>query len=291
MDFLDRFSEIIGYPSLSEEIPLSLDRYSSADSTDCLAALETALPHRIVRSFVLANDVVLEQSQAFYLLKNARTGHFSIWATGAQAPLFQSTNWAAAYRTWLDWIHTQSAHRSVQKQEVQSSEALHDWVDQHRHDPGFGQLLYRRDLSLGGVLQYSVQISEAIAFRWTAGTTSEGILTLDKVSRRQHRLAKWIEPQPQDVIAAALHCAIDIFHQQWAYSLDQFNSEHWAKLVVTGDCSCEQRDEIVDYRQKMAIAADARMMLPEILPLNLDAQEILKAALATLQPEHFTPLA
>jgi hypothetical protein len=289
MDFLDRFSEIIGYPSLSEEIPRYEDRYSRVDSMDCLTASGTVLSPGMARSFVLANDVVLEQSQAFYLLKNARTGLFSIWATGAQSPLFQSTNWAAAYRTWLDWIHTQSSHRAVQTQEVQSSEALHDWVHQHRHDSGFGQLLYRRDLSLGGVLQYSVQISEAIAFRWTAGTTPEGVLTLDKISRRQHRLAKWIEPQPQAVIAAALHCAIDIFHQQWSYSLDQFNSEHWAKLVVTGDCSCEQRDEILDYRQKMATTADARMMLPEVLPLNLDAQEILKAALATLQPEHFTP--
>lgn len=289
MDFLDRFSEIIGYPGLSEEIPLSVDRYSGIDSMDCLTASETVSYHEIARSFVLGNDVVLEQSQAFYLLKNARTGLFSIWATGAQSPLFQSTNWAAAYRTWLDCIHTQSANRSVQNQDVLSSEALHDWVQQHRHDPGFGQLLYRRDLSLGGILQYAVQISEAIAFRWTAGTAFEGILTLDKISRRQHRLAKWIEPQPQDVIAAALHCAIDIFHQQWGYSLDQFNSEHWAKLVVTGDCSCEQRDEILDYRQKMAIAADARMMLPEVLPLNLDAQEILKAALATLQPEHVIP--
>jgi hypothetical protein len=289
MDFLDRFSEIIGYPSLSEEIPRSLDGYSSTDSMDCLTAPGAALSHEIARSFVLGNDVVLEQSQAFYLLKNARTGLFSIWATGAQAPLFQSANWAAAYRTWLDWIHTQSAHRSVQNQDVQSSESLHDWVHQHCHDPGFGRLLYRRDLSLGGVLQYSVQISEAIAFRWTAGTTPLGILTLDKVSRRQHRLAKWIEPRSQDVIAAALHFAIDIFHQQWVYCLDQFNSEHWAKLIVTGECSCEQKDEILDYRQNMATTADARMMLPEVLPLNLDAQEILKAALATLQPEHFTP--
>ena len=236
MDFLDRFSEIIGYPSLSEEIPLSLDRYTSAASTDCLTVSGTALPHEISWSFVLGNDVVLEQSQAFYLLRNARTGLFSIWATGAQAPLFQSTNWAAAYRTWLDWMHTQNANRSVQNQDVPSSESLHDWVHQHRHDPGFGQLLYRRDLSLGGVLQYAVQISEAIAFRWTSGTTPEGVLTLDQVSRRQHRLAKWIEPQPQDLIAAALHCAIDIFHQQWVYNLAQFNSEHWAKLMVTGHC-------------------------------------------------------
>jgi hypothetical protein len=289
MNFLDRFSKIMRHSSKSEDESLLLDRQHRANLTDGLTAPGTLLMHAPAQSFATENAAVLEQTQDFCFLKNSQTGLFSIWAAAAETPLFKSTNWAAAYRTWLDLLQIQRSQRSPQTLEIQSPEALHDWVHRHRNDPCFGQLIYSRDRSLGGVLHYAVQISEAIALRWTTGSTPEGILTLEKVGRRQHRVAKWIEPQPQAVIAATLRCAIDIFHQQWVYSLNQFNSEHWAKLMVTGHCCCDQVDEILAYYQQTAISEDPRMALPEILTLNLDAQEILNTALEAIQLEYFTP--
>jgi hypothetical protein len=285
MDFLDRFSKIMGYSSLSEADLLLWDRQQNRASGSSLATTAT-VPYAIAQSFAIDNVVVLEQTQSFCLIKNSQTGLFSIWVKVMQTPLFKSTNWAAAYRTWIELLSIQRSNDFSQIPEVQSAEVLHDWVHRLQNDQAFGRLIYSRDLDLGGVLQYSVQLSEAIAIRWTAGSTSEGILMLDKISRRQHRLAKWIEPKPQAVIAAALHCAIDIFHQQWVYSLNQLNSEHWAKLVVTGNCCCDQLDEIVAYYVE---TEDPRTTIPEFLAVNLDAQEILKASLAMLHPEHFSP--
>jgi hypothetical protein len=285
MDFLDRFSKIMGYSSLSEADLLLWDRQQNRASGSSLATTAT-VPYAIAQSFAIDNVVVLEQTQSFCLIKNSQTGLFSIWVKVMQTPLFKSTNWAAAYHTWLELLSIQRLNDFSQIPEVQSAEVLHDWVHRHQNDQAFGRLIYSRDLDLGGVLQYSVQLSKAIAIRWTAGSTSEGILMLDKISRRQHRLAKWIEPKPQAVIAAALHCAIDIFHQQWVYSLNQLNSEHWAKLVVTGNCCCDQVDEIVAYYVE---TEDPRTTIPEFLAVNLDAQEILKASLAMLHPEHFSP--
>jgi hypothetical protein len=288
MDFLDCFSKVMHASSLSEEESLLLACARRTFPSECLAASGEVLTPAIARLFLRDNDVVLEQSQPFFLLKNSKTGLFSIWIEATEASLFQSTSWSAAYRTWLDLIHAQHLKHSPQTSENQSAQVLHDWVHHYQDNPWFGQLIYSRDRSLGGVLQYSVQISEAIALRWTADKTSKGVLTLDKVGRRQHRLAKWIEPQPQSVIAASLHCAIDIFHQQWDYSLNQFNSEHWAKLMVTGHCCCDQTDEILAYWEQREIAEEPTAM-PKILTLNLAAQEMLKASLKAMEREHFTP--
>jgi hypothetical protein len=285
MDFLDRFSKIMGYSSLSEADLLLWDRHQNSLPVSNLAKAAT-VPYAIAQSFAIENIVVLEQTQSFCLIKNSQTGLFSIWAKAMQTPLFKSTNWAAAYRTWLELLSIQRSNDFSEIPNIQSAEVLHDWVHRHQNDPAFGRLIYSRDLDLGGVLQYSVQLSEAIAIRWTTGSTPAGILILDKISRRQHRLAKWIEPKPQAVIAAALHCAIDIFHQQWVYSLHQLNSEHWAKLVVTGNCCCDQVDEIVAYYIEIE---DPKTTIPEFLAVNLDAQEILKASLATLHPEQLIP--
>jgi hypothetical protein len=289
MDFLDRFNKVMGTSSVSEaESPL-LESDRRTSSLECSAAVREMREPSMARLFLTDNDVVLEQSQPFFFLKNSKTGFFSICLEATEAPLFKSSSWSAAYRTWLDLIQVRRSQHSPQTIEAKSAQVLHDRVHHHQNDPGFGQLLYSRDLRFSGVLQYSVQISEAIALHWTAGNLSKGILTLDKVGRRQHRLAKWIEPQPQSVIAASLHCAIDIFHQQWDYNFNQFNSEHWAKLMVTGHCCCDQTDEIASYWRQMAIASESGAAMPEILTLNLAAQDMLKASLNAIQPEHFTP--
>jgi hypothetical protein len=289
MDFLDCFNKVMGASSVSEaESPL-LESDRRTSSLECLVAVREMREPTMARLFLADNDVVLEQSQPFFLFKNSKTGLFSIWLEATEAPLFKSFSWSAAYRTWLDLIRVQRSKHSPQTTEVQSAQVLHDRVYHHQDDPGFGQLIYSRDLRFGGVLQYSVQISKAIALRWTVGDRCKGTLTLDKVGRRQHRFAKWIEPQPQSVIAASLHCAIDIFHQQWDYSLNQFNSEHWARLMVTGHCCCDQTDEILAYWRQRAIAEESDAAIPEILDLNLAAQDMLKASLNTIQPERFTP--
>jgi hypothetical protein len=289
MNFLDRFNTVMRASIVSEaESPL-LERDRRSSSFEGSAAFGEGRAPATARLFLADNDVVLEQSQPFFLLKNSKTGLFSIGIETAEAPLFKSPDWSTAYRTWLDLVRVQRSKHFPQTTEVQSAQFLHERVHHHQDDPGFGQLIYSRDLRFGGVLQYSVQISEAIALRWTAGNLSKGVLTLDKVGRRQHRLAKWIEPQPQSIIVASLHCAIDIFHQQWDYSLNQFNSEHWAKLMVTGHCGCDQKGEILDYWRKMAIAEEPSAAMPEVLTLNLAAQDMLKASLNAIQPEHFTP--
>lgn len=290
MDFLDTFSEILSYPRLGEDPCIVLGTDHVEQQYDHPTAVGVASIDSEVRlSINLEDHVILEQFQDFYLLKNSRSALFSIWAAEAKTPIFKSTNWSAAYRAWLNLRQTQKPGYSHTAQNVQSCDALHDWVHHHQDDPWFGQLMYSRDLTLGGVLQYSVQISEAIALRWTEGAGAEGVLALEKVGRRQHRPAKWIEPQPQAAIAAALHCAINVFHQRWNYSLYRFNSEHWAKLMVTGQCGCDQTDEILDYWRQTATSEEFGSALPEILTLNLEAQSILNAALVSTTPEPFTP--
>lgn len=290
MDFLDTFSEILSYPRLDEAPSNVLCMNHGEQHCDHLTAVGIVPIDSGVRlSISLENHVVLEQFQDFYLLKNSHSDLFSIWAAAAETPIFKSTNWSAAYRAWLNLRQAQKPGLSHTAQNVQSHDALHDWVHHHQDDPWFGQLMYSRDLTLGGVLQYSVQISEAIALRWTEGMGAEGVLALEKVGRRQHRPAKWIEPQPQAVIAAALHCAINVFHQRWDYSLYGFNSEHWAKLMVTGQCGCDQTDEILDYWRQSAMSEEFGSALPEVLTLNLEAESILNAALVSATPEPFTP--
>ena len=291
MDFLDTFSEILSYPRLGEDPSIVLDmNYGEQQSNPPTAVGAARIDSEVRLSINLENHVVLEQFQDFYLLKNSRSALFSIWAANAEIPIFKSTNWSAAYRAWLNLRQAQKPERShSSQQDVQSGDALHDWVHHHQNDPWFGQLMYSRDLTLGGVLQYSVQISEAIALRWTEGMGAEGVLALEKVGRRQHRLAKWTEPQPQAVIAAALHCAIDVFHQRWEYSLYRFNSEHWAKLMVTGQCDCEQTDEILDYWRQTATSEKFGSALPEVLTLNLEAESTLNTALVSATTEPFTP--
>jgi hypothetical protein len=281
MDFLDSFSGILSSPRLGEASSTTLGIEEASQQSNPPAAVEIVpIDSGDRRSIPLEDHVILERFQDFYLLKNSQSALFSIWAASAEAPIFKSTQWSSAYRTWLHLRQAQKSRYSQQDQNLQSCDALHDWVHHHHNDPWFGQLVYSRDLTLGSVLQYSVQISEAIALRWTEGLGAEGVLALERVGHRQHRPAKWIEPQPHKVIAAALHCAIDVFHQRWHYSLYRFNSEHWAKLMVTGQCGCEQTDEILDYWHTTPSAQEWGSQLPEVLTLNLEAERTLNTALA-----------
>lgn len=290
MDSFNSSNEILTYPGLGDSHSMILDIDQGEQRYDHLTVINTALIDlENGLSNPLESHTVLEQFQDFYLLKNSRSALFSIWAANEETPIFKSTNWSAAYRAWLNLRQSQNPKPAHSVQDVQSHSALHDWVHHHQDNPWFGQLIYSRDLTLKGVLQYSVQISEAIALQWREGTGAQGILALEKVGRRQHRPAKWIEPQPQTVIATALHCAIDVFHQRWEHSLYRFNSEHWAKLIVTGQCGCEQTEEILDYWRKTASFEEFESGLPEILNLNIEAERILNSAISTTALKPFTP--
>ncbi|WP_404790301.1 hypothetical protein [Altericista sp. CCNU0014] len=235
----------------------------------------------------LEKHVVLDKHQEFYLLQDLQTELFQIWALKAELPIFKSTSWRAAYRAWLD-LRSNQGHNEGSQNRIrtvrasQSTVDLHDWVDRHRDNPQFGQLVYRRDRTVEDFLQYAVQLSEEVALRWTPGD-SAGILTLELISRRQHRLAKWVEPQPQTAIAAALHCAIEMFHQHWAYSPYRFNSEHLARLVTTGHCGSFQTDDLLASWRQTASNDGPEMGLPEILEFNLEAESLFAAAIATHQ--------
>ncbi len=291
----------------SQDHPIELDPYPPVHSSDIegvgwsrsLAQLndvaaEVTQLRCSERDLNLENYVVLEKCQAFYLLQDPQGALFYVWSAAANRPIVNSPSWPAAYRAWLNLRTNRGQNESKQssanqnhEKEISASqltEDLHDWVNRHQDNSQFGQLIYRRDRSAEDLLQYAVQLSEAVAIRWTSGD-SAGRLTLETVSRRQHRLAKWVEPQAQAAIAAALHGSIEIFHQRWDYSPYRFNSEHWARLVATGHCGSFQIDELLTYWRQTALGHASETVPPEVLEFNLEAESLLTAAIAELRTQ------
>jgi hypothetical protein len=289
----------VEYSMDSLDQPIEQDIFSSAHSSDTkgielsaplaecirIAAAEVAQRQRTGSNLKLENYVVLEQRLDFYLLQDPKTTIFYIWSTVAECPILKSTSWPVAYRAWLNLRanrgQTKDRPNSVHpicEPDIPISPSttdLHDWVNRHQDCPQFGQLIYCRDRSAEDALKYGIQLSETVALQWTPGHAS-GILTLETV-RRQHRLAKWIEPQLQAAIAAALHGSIEIFHQRWNYSPYQFNSEHWARLVATGRCGSFQQV----HRNALSDASETAT--PESLEFNLDAELLLTESIAAHQ--------
>jgi hypothetical protein len=117
---------------------------------------------------------------------------------------------------------------------------------------------------------------------WTPSSNRalcEGKLTIETLGRRRHRLAKWTEPQSNASIADTLHRSIRGLHQRCEYSLYQFNSEHWARLVTTGQSSCYQKDELYAYWLNHPESPEPRTP-PSIWEENFDAQVLLLMAIA-----------
>jgi hypothetical protein len=166
-----------------------------------------------------------------------------------------------------------------------SANDLHRWVEQGQQDAALGQLLYSRDRRFPSILQYSVQISTDLALCW-APTTPHSIalggFILEKIGPRRHRVAKWVDRQPQSIIADLLHRSIEAFHQCWDYNLYQFNSEHWARLVVTGHCCSLQTEELQQRWTKTQAGTDPRLCEPEpeIWDVNFEVQTLLQLAIA-----------
>jgi hypothetical protein len=101
MDFLDTFSEILSYSRLDEDASTILEINHSEQQSEHLSAVGTdQIDSGVGLSINLENHVVLEQFQDFYLLKNARSALFLIWAAAAETPIFKSTHWSTAYRAY-----------------------------------------------------------------------------------------------------------------------------------------------------------------------------------------------
>jgi hypothetical protein len=250
-----------------------LDRYNASTQPPLLDL--PALKHRIV----------LEQRDTFCLCQDRATQFYYVYETQAATVVLRTEQWSEVYRGWLRLLQGHECSPHPLQEELLSASELHRWIDHRQEDAEFGQLLYSRDRRFPSVLQYSVQISTDHALCW-APTTPHSIalggFILEKIGPRRHRPAKWVEQQPQSIIADILHRSIETFHQRWNYNLYQFNSEHWARLAVTGHCCSLQTEDLQHYWIHTQTGADPRLCepKPDIWDINFDIQTLLQLAIA-----------
>lgn len=249
-----------------------LDRYDASKQSLLLDL--PALKHRIV----------LEQRDTFCLCQDRLTQFYYVYETQSAKVLLKTEQWSDAYRGWLYLLQNECSPYPSQG-ELLAASTLHRWIDQRQEDAELGQLLYSRDRRFPSVLQYSVQISTNLALCWAPTTPHPIVLggfILEKIGPRRHRPAKWVERQPQSIIADILHRSIETFHQRWDYNLYQFNSEHWARLAVTGHCCSLQTEELQHYWNYTQAAADPHLCepKPDIWDINFDIQTLLQLAIA-----------
>ncbi|MGB8700555.1 MAG: hypothetical protein WCD18_14155 [Thermosynechococcaceae cyanobacterium] len=228
---------------------------------------------------------VLEQSAALSLLHDPQTQAYQVYEHPTETPFCTTVHWPVAYRAWLSLSRRYVHKNGPSPLENLSLHELQGWISRNQDSSEFGQLLYSCDRRFRGVLQYSVRLSDTVAMLWGPATDpgfSLGSFILEKVSRRRHRLAKWVEGQPQKEIANALHRSLELFHHHWSFDLYQFNSEHWARLVATGQCCSFQRDNLFAYWQGQSQEAGcfSATRPPDIWEINPEAQAMLKLAIA-----------
>jgi hypothetical protein len=227
-------------------------------------------------------SVILEQCPSFCLIQDTSTKLYYLCEAQTRLPLLKTDQWAEAYRSWLNLRH--QAASPCPSAEVLSAETLHDWISQNQDNAYFGQLLYSCDRQFQGTLQYHVRLSETHAMRWAPSVNQSvclGQLTLNVLSKRRHRSAKWIEPRSASGIADTLHQSIQRLHRQAQYDLYRFNSEHWARLITTGQGCSFQKDDLYAYWLGQDPASKSQDCLnPDIWEENLEAQVLLLMAIA-----------
>jgi hypothetical protein len=233
----------------------------------------------------LQNSIVLEQLQTLCLRQAPLTQIYYICDTQRATPLLKTNEWAQAYQFWIEQIRKIQFSGNSTLLETFSVLELHCLIDQSRENPEFGQLLYSCDRKFPGILQYSVQLSVDHAIRWAPITNhpiGQGEFIIEKVGRRRHRPAKWVEQQPTNVMTDILLRSIEAFHQCWDYNLYQFNSEHWARLIVTGDCCTLQTEEIYRHWKNTQTFSDPSILETEpiILEINSEVSTLLHLAIA-----------
>lgn len=226
----------------------------------------------------LQGVVILEQSARFSLVRETATGLYYLCDAKTLRPFLKADHWAEAYRGWLNCRHQFPEASPISTALL--PEALHDWVSQHQNDAYFGQLLYSCDRQFHGTLKYLVRLSETVAMCWTPTTghsVSLGMLTIEMLGQRRHRSSKWVEPRSSDSISDALHRSIQALHHRYRYDLYQFNSEHWARLITTGQSCCFQKDDLYAYWLNH-LQPDDRYNSLDIREENLEAQALLLLA-------------
>jgi hypothetical protein len=260
---------------------------TEAPASDCGQFLNSC-PSAIASSFPVeqhqpnwSTSVILEQCQSFYLIQETSTKIYYLCEVETRLPLLKTDQWAEAYRSWLTLRHQASALDPAV--ETLSIETLHDWVSQNQDNAYFGQLLYSCDRQFQGTLQYHIRLSETHSIRWAPTvnqTVCLGKLTLDVLSQRRHRSAKWIEKRSSSSMADTLHQSIQRLHQHAQYDLYRFNSEHWARLTTTGQSCSFQKDDLYAYwlSQDQSYTSEDRLD-PDIWEENLEAQVLLMMAI------------
>jgi hypothetical protein len=233
----------------------------------------------------LKNRIVLEQRDTFSLCQDRLTQFYYVYESQSVKVVLKTQQWSEAYRTWLNLLQGHECSSHPLQGQLLSTNDLHRWIEQCQQDAALGQLLYSRDRRFPSILQYSVQISTDLALCWaptTPHSVALGGFMLEKIGPRRHRAAKWVDRQPQSIIADILHRSIEAFHQRWDYNLYQFNSEHWARLAVTGHCCSLQAEELQQHWTKVQAEADPRLCEPEpeIWDINFEVQTLLQLAIA-----------
>jgi hypothetical protein len=261
--------------SLTESSPSDLERFLNS-RLSLMAQLSLTEQYPLEWSEI----VVLEECASFSLIQETATKLYYVCEVQTRRPLLKTDQWFEAYRGWLNLRHQALAPTAA---ETLTAETLHDWVS-HNHDNAyFGQLLYSCDRQFQGTLQYHVRLSETHAIRWapsTHQTVSLGQLTLDTLGQRRHRSAKWIEKRSSSSMADTLHRSIQRLHQHSQYDLYHFNSEHWARLITTGQGCCFQKDDLYAYWYDQVQSSKSEPCLdPDIWEENLEAQVLLLMAI------------
>ncbi len=125
---------------------------------------------------------------------------------------------------------------------------FHQKIEENRRDENFGRLMLYVDkdilVGFGPICHYKIQLNgnEHIGWGPVIGLFDNrpGCLRVETIDRGNIQYAKWVAHRDKEWIAAAMHCSVDIFHDNWHYSLAHFNCEHWARLVATGVSRCHQ---------------------------------------------------
>jgi hypothetical protein len=188
---------------------------------------------------------VIAESKGIQLLYDSYFSIFKLQTILSSRLIDSTPNWSVAYRTWLGLVRKKDIEWHSQSNLAISAEVLLKQFEVYQGAPAFGRLIYQRDRNDLDLLQYAVQLDDDLAVCWRPMPQSLlGQMRLEDISWRRYRPAKWVEELPRFEILRSLQWSVQILHQRWSYSLFQFNNEHWARLVTTGQCHCYQTNAL-----------------------------------------------
>lgn len=93
------------------------------------------------------------------------------------------------------------------------------------------------------VTHYSIALSDNWLISWIPANSrfacDSGTFKIYPLAS-DWEVAKWVHYLDKADIKENLMRSIDVFHQKWNYFFFNWNCEHWARLVSTGDPICYQ---------------------------------------------------